>query len=95
MLMLHVSAILGRTPLPRYRRLTGPSVRSKAVALIALAAASVGGCAQDITTALPDLKRPDADSLLTPAQQQKAIDDLTRKRADEQASAVKQIERSR
>ena len=59
----------------------------------------VSGCAQTplpaMSTPLPDLKRQAIDGLLTPAQKQKEIDALAAKKAEEQAAAVKQIEKSR
>lgn len=55
----------------------------------------LGGCASSSSTTLPDLKRQEADSLLTPAQQQKAIADLARKKAEEEAEALKKIQQSR
>ena len=56
---------------------------------------ALGGCASSSSTTLPDLKRQEADSLLTPAQQQKAIADLARKKAEEEAEALKKIQQSR
>jgi hypothetical protein len=52
-------------------------------------------CAQPSMTTLPELKRTEADGMLTPAQQQQAIAELARKKAAEEAAAVKQIEKSR
>ena len=69
-----------------------PNVRT---AFAVCASLVISGCASTNTTPLPDLKRPDADSLLTPAQQQKAIQDLARKKAEEEASALKKIQQSR
>ena len=53
------------------------------------------GCAQQNATPLPDLKPRAVDGMLVPAQQQKAINDLARSKAEAQAQAVKQIENSR
>ena len=55
----------------------------------------LGGCTQTISTPLPDLKRSDAGGTLAPAQQQKAIEDLAKKRAEAEAQAVKEIEAKR
>ncbi len=65
--------------------------------LIALCALSLtlAACTQSSTTQLPELKRTEADGMLTPAQQQQAIADLARKKSAEEAAAVKQIEKSR
>jgi predicted small lipoprotein YifL len=56
---------------------------------------ALSGCASPNPTQLPDLQQPAADGMLKPDQQQKAIDDLARKKAEEQAKAVRQIERQR
>lgn len=63
-------------------------------------ALGLSGCAQSplpsMSTPLPDLKPPAAiDSLLTPSQKQKAIDDIAAKKTEAEAAAVKQIEKSR
>jgi hypothetical protein len=58
-------------------------------------ALSMTACAASSTTPLPELKRPEADRLLTPAQQQQAIQDLARKKTDEEAAAMKKIQQSR
>jgi hypothetical protein len=68
------------------------------VALIGLGCACgglLGGCAQHITTPLPDLIRPDPAAMKTPAQQKEAIDELTRKRTEEEAKAIKDIQSRR
>jgi hypothetical protein len=74
-------------PLPH----SGTSIASA----ILLLAALLSGCAQSIPTPLPDLKRPEADGMLAPAQQKKAIEDLALKKAEAEAQAVKQIEQTR
>ena len=63
--------------------------------LLVWAAAALSGCAQTISTPLPDLRRPEADGMLVPAQQKQAIEELAQKKAAAEAQAVKQIERER
>ena len=55
----------------------------------------MAGCAQNISTPLPDLKRTSTDGMLIPAQQKQAMEEMTRKKVEEEAQAVKQIEKSR
>ena len=55
----------------------------------------LASCMQSSQTALPELKRTEVDGMLTPAQQQQAISELARKKAADEAAAVKQIEKSR
>lgn len=55
---------------------------------------AVGGCTQSLAPPLPDLTRTSNDSLMTPAQQQKAIQDLSAKKGTEEAEALKKIESS-
>jgi hypothetical protein len=62
---------------------------------ILLLTAVLAGCAQSISTPLPDLNRPEADGMLMPAQQKKAIEELAQKRAEAEAQAIKQIEQTR
>lgn len=72
--------------------------------LLLLSAASLtcAGCAGQvasplvpIATPLPDLKRTSVDGMMQPAQQQKAIADMSAKKAEEEAQAIKTIEKSR
>jgi ABC-type uncharacterized transport system auxiliary subunit len=72
-----------------------PRLRISAISAILLFAAMLAGCAQSIPTQLPDLKRPEADGMLVPAQQKKAIEEMAQKRAEAEAQAVKQIEQTR
>ena len=44
---------------------------------------------------LPDLKRTSTDGMMQPAQQQKAIAEMAAKKAEQEAQAVKTIEKSR
>ena len=74
-------------PLPRRRTSIAPAFLLLVIALT--------GCAQSIPTPLPDLKRPEADGMLVPAQQKKAIEEIAQKKAEAEAQAVKQIEQSR
>lgn len=62
--------------------------------LAGAAALVLSACAQSLAPPLPDLTRTSADSLLTPAQQQKAIQDLSAKKSAEEADAAKKIESS-
>jgi hypothetical protein len=57
-------------------------------------AALLGACASNAPP-LPDLKRPEVDGMMTPAQQQQAIADLARKKDAEQVQATKAIEKTR
>ena len=68
---------------------------SKAIVCSGLAAIALAGCAQPNSTPLPDLKPVAADTMLKPAQQQQAINDLARKKAEAEAQAVKTIESQR
>ncbi len=77
-------------PAPRRRTTIAPTFL-----LLVCAAAAVSGCAQTISTPLPDLRRPEADGMLVPAQQKQAIEELAQKKAAAEAQAVKQIERGR
>jgi uncharacterized membrane protein len=72
-----------------------PRRRASIAPVILIIMTALTGCAQSIPTALPDLKRPDADGMLVPAQQKKAIEELAQKKAETEAQAVKQIENSR
>lgn len=72
-----------------------PQPRTSVISAMLLLAAMLAGCAQSISTPLPDLKRPEADGMLVPAQQKKAIEDLAQKRTEAEAQAVKQIEQTR
>jgi hypothetical protein len=74
-------------PLPRTMTSISPA--------ILLLTAVLAGCAQSIPTPLPDLNRPEADGMLMPAQQKKAIEELAQKRAEAEAQAIKQIEQTR
>ena len=65
------------------------------VAFFSLFLTALAGCTQSISTPLPDLTRPQADGMLVAAQQKKAIEELAQKRAETEAQAVKQIEKSR
>ena len=56
---------------------------------------ALAGCAQNISTPLPDLKRTSTDGMLILAQQKQAMEEMARKKAEEEAQAVKQIEKSR
>jgi hypothetical protein len=60
-----------------------------------LAGLAIGGCAQSSSTVLPDLKRSDTKDMLTPAQQQQAIAELARKKAEQEAKALKDIQSTR
>lgn len=72
-----------------------PRRRTSLAPVFLVAVTLLGGCTQTISTPLPDLKRSDTGGILAPAQQQKAIDDLTKKKAEAEAQAVKQIEAKR
>lgn len=69
--------------------------RLSMVAGLAWGLVLVAGCSTPNPTPLPDLSQPGNDRLLKPAQKQKAIEDMALKKAQEQADAVKQIERQR
>ncbi len=71
------------------------TIIAAAFLLLVCAAAALSGCAQTITTPLPDLRRPEADGMLVPAQQKQAIEELAQKKAAAEAQAVKQIESGR
>ena len=70
-------------------------LRFGAVSLLLSLSAVMAGCAQNISTPLPDLKRTSTDGMLIPAQQKQAMEEMTRKKVEEEAQAVKQIEKSR
>ena len=72
-----------------------PKPSTKVNAAVLAVALALSGCVPSSSTPLPDLKPVAADSMLKPAQQQQAIQDLARKKADEEAQAVKQIEKQR
>ena len=55
----------------------------------------LAACATSNPPPLPDLGRTEADSMMTPAQQQKAIAEMARKQAEAEAKATKQIEQTR
>jgi hypothetical protein len=64
--------------------------------LLAGLAFSVTGCAQQQSSVpFPDLTRTSVDGMLTPAQQQAQIAEIARKKAEEEAKALKQIQGSR
>ncbi len=57
---------------------------------------ALGACAQaGSPTPLPDLKRTSVDGMLTPAQQQQQIAEIARRKAEQEAAAVKTIEKTR
>jgi hypothetical protein len=61
-----------------------------------MASLVLNGCASGANPPpLPDLKRAEVDGMLTPAQQQQAIAEIARKKAEEDAKALKQIEKTR
>lgn len=73
-----------------------------AVAVWAALAVACSGCAANTpllltpnATPLPDLKRTSTDGMMQPAQQQKAIADMAAKKAEQEAQAIKAIEKSR
>lgn len=68
--------------------------RLSRLTLAAAAPIALSACAQSIAPPLPDLTRTSADSLMTPAQQQKAIQDLSAKKSAEETEALKKIEGS-
>lgn len=55
----------------------------------------MAACAQSSSPPLPDLKPAAADGLMSPAQQQKAIQDLAAKKSAEETEALKKIQQSR
>jgi hypothetical protein len=57
--------------------------------------AALSGCAQTNLTPLPDLTPANAPKAPTPAQQQQAIQELTAKKAEQEAKALKEIQSSR
>jgi len=64
-------------------------------AVLALTTLVLPGCAASSQTPLPELKPAAADSMLPPAQQQKAIAEIAKKRAEQEQQAVKKIEQTR
>ncbi len=62
--------------------------------LAGTASVLLAACAQSLAPPLPDLTRTSSDSMMTPAQQQKAIQDLSAKKSTEEAEALKKIESS-
>ena len=56
----------------------------------------LGGCAPGANApALPDMKQPQVDGMMTPAQQQQEIAEMARKKADQDAKAQQQIQQTR
>jgi hypothetical protein len=83
----------------KYKSITPKSVMSIFAAALTIACS---GCASNtplplapIATPLPDLKRTSTDGMMQPSQQQKAIADMTAKKAEQEAQAIKTIEKSR
>lgn len=66
-----------------------------AFAAAGVLAVTLGACAASSTTPLPELAPAAAGSMLPPAQQQKAIEDLAKKKAEQEQLAVKKIEQTR
>jgi len=72
-----------------------PKIRRANLLAAAAAVMALAGCAQSAAPPLPDLTRTTTDSMMTPAQQQKAIQDLAAKKATEETDALNQIKGSR